>query len=129
MPSLLYQARRLCSESLLLHKPPSLSQAIFIARDPEIRDPATKQWAMARNSNIIEDLGRCSYVFSDKTGTLTSNEMRLRGVAVKGTPYGSADFRRVLEGLRHFWNGVRVWAHDIGMTTMSSRAQAQFLWF
>ena len=47
----------------------------------------------ARNTNIIEDLGRVSYVFSDKTGTLTSNEMRLRGVSIKGIPYGSTDFR------------------------------------
>ena len=58
--------------------------------------PATKQRALARNSNIIEDLGRASYVFSDKTGTLTSNEMRLRGIAVKGVSYGNPDFRRVL---------------------------------
>lgn len=47
----------------------------------------------ARNTNIIEDLGRVAYVFSDKTGTLTSNEMRLRAVSVKGVPYGSTDFR------------------------------------
>ena len=71
-------------------------QAIFINRDEEIRDPATKQWAKARNSNIIEDLGRTSYVFSDKTGTLTSNEMRLRGIAVKQKAYGTMDFRWVV---------------------------------
>ena len=71
-------------------------QAIFINRDEEIRDPATKQWAKARNSNIIEDLGRTSYVFSDKTGTLTSNEMRLRGIAVKQKAYGTMDFRLVV---------------------------------
>ena len=44
-------------------------------------------------SNIIEDLGRVTYVFSDKTGTLTSNEMRMRAVAIKGIPYGGTDFR------------------------------------
>ena len=33
------------------------------------------------------------YIFSDKTGTLTSNEMQLRQIAVKGVPYGSADLR------------------------------------
>lgn len=31
------------------------------------------------------------YVFSDKTGTLTSNDMRLRQIAVKGLVYGSKD--------------------------------------
>jgi len=72
---------------------PVLCQAYFIFRDPEMRDPYTRQWAKARNSNIIEDLGRAAYVFSDKTGTLTSNEMRLRGIAIKGQSFGSLDFR------------------------------------
>lgn len=34
-----------------------------------------------------------TYVFSDKTGTLTSNEMQLRQIAIEGTSYGHADFR------------------------------------
>jgi len=33
------------------------------------------------------------YIFSDKTGTLTSNEMQLRQIAVKGVAYGSAELR------------------------------------
>jgi len=32
-------------------------------------------------------------VFSDKTGTLTSNEMQLRQIAIEGTSYGSASYR------------------------------------
>lgn len=32
-------------------------------------------------------------MFSDKTGTLTSNEMQLRMIAIKGVPYGTLDFR------------------------------------
>jgi P-type E1-E2 ATPase len=74
-------------------------QAYFIFRDPQMRDPATRQWAKARNSNIIEDLGRVAYIFSDKTGTLTSNEMRLRGIAIKGKSYGSPDFRWEFTGV------------------------------
>jgi magnesium-transporting ATPase (P-type) len=34
-----------------------------------------------------------TYVFSDKTGTLTSNEMQLRQIAIEGTSYGHADIR------------------------------------
>ena len=45
--------------------------------------------------SILQDLGRAAYVFSDKTGTLTSNEMRLRGIAIKGQSFGSLDFRCV----------------------------------
>ena len=35
------------------------------------------------------------YIFSDKTGTLTSNEMNLRSFALAGTPYGIAKLRCV----------------------------------
>ena len=49
------------------------------------------------------------YVFSDKTGTLTSNEMQLREISIKGVPFGSADFRRaeqsracLTSALRHY---------------------------
>lgn len=34
-----------------------------------------------------------TYVFCDKTGTLTSNEMQLRQIAIEGTSYGHAEFR------------------------------------
>ena len=33
------------------------------------------------------------YIFSDKTGTLTSNEMQLREIAVKGVAYGTSELR------------------------------------
>lgn len=39
------------------------------------------------------DLGLVDYVFSDKTGTLTSNEMQLRMLAIKGNSYGQPDFK------------------------------------
>jgi len=32
-------------------------------------------------------------VFSDKTGTLTSNEMQLRQIAIRGITYGSPTYR------------------------------------
>ena len=58
-----------------------------------VQDPTSGEYAKARNSNLNEDLGKVEYVFSDKTGTLTSNEMQLREVAVKTLPMGSAEFK------------------------------------
>ena len=51
--------------------------SILINKDKEI--PGT----IARNSTIPEELGRISYVFSDKTGTLTKNEMIFKIVAME----------------------------------------------
>ncbi|GAB4813241.1 hypothetical protein N2152v2_000287 [Parachlorella kessleri] len=66
---------------------------VFINFDPHMRDPKTGDHARCRNSGLNEDLGKVEYVFSDKTGTLTSNEMQLRMIAIKGVPYGTLDFR------------------------------------
>ncbi len=65
--------------------------SVFIAFDPALREGAGGEPARARNSDIMEDLGLVEYVFSDKTGTLTSNEMQLRAVAVKDAAFGGLD--------------------------------------
>lgn len=67
--------------------------SVFIARDPALREGCGGEAARARNSDIVEDLGLVEYVFSDKTGTLTSNEMQLRAVAVQGTAFGGLHTR------------------------------------
>ena len=61
---------------------------VFINMDPDMMYPETREASKCRNSNIMEDLGKVDYVFSDKTGTLTCNDMRLRQIAVKGVVYG-----------------------------------------
>ena len=66
---------------------------IYINLDKAMQDPATKEFSRARNTNLNEDLGKIDYVFSDKTGTLTSNEMQLREIAIKGVPFGDGTFK------------------------------------
>jgi len=47
---------------------------------------------IARNSTIPEELGRISYVFSDKTGTLTKNEMVFKKIAMETEQFGEENF-------------------------------------
>ena len=44
--------------------------------------------ALARTSNLNEELGMIEYVFSDKTGTLTQNLMEFFKCSIAGTAYG-----------------------------------------
>ena len=44
-------------------------------------DPHLKG-CLVRNSAIPEEVGYLDYLFTDKTGTLTKNEMKLRKIAV-----------------------------------------------
>ena len=50
---------------------------------------------VVRTSTIPEDLGRIEYLLSDKTGTLTRNEMELRKVHVGTVSYGGEAMEEV----------------------------------
>ena len=53
------------------------------------KDPSMgiDSYALARTSNINEELGQIKYVFSDKTGTLTMNVMEYKKCSVAGVLY------------------------------------------
>lgn len=47
---------------------------------------------VSRNSQMTEELGRIQYLLSDKTGTLTRNEMIFRKLSTKALNYTEEDF-------------------------------------
>ncbi|XP_047545923.1 probable phospholipid-transporting ATPase IA isoform X1 [Vanessa atalanta] len=62
-------------------------QAKFIAMDGEMYHEQTDTPALARTSNLNEELGMVRYVFSDKTGTLTCNIMEFRKCSIAEVIY------------------------------------------
>ncbi|KAL7922515.1 hypothetical protein ACQKWADRAFT_292662 [Trichoderma austrokoningii] len=57
---------------------------LFLLQDVDMYDPVTDTPMIANTTTILENLGQVSYVFSDKTGTLTENLMRFRKLSVAG---------------------------------------------
>jgi len=55
--------------------------------------------SIARNSNIPEDLGRLSYLITDKTGTLTQNEMLLKKLCTEFAIFEADDPQKDLEAI------------------------------
>lgn len=62
-------------------------QAIKVIKDPRMKTKTGVE-ASVQNSADIEDLGQANIIFSDKTGTLTKNEMHFRMISIGGVLYG-----------------------------------------
>ena len=63
----------------------------FMQRDLEMYDGAQDEPCRVRSMGLIDELGQVSHIFSDKTGTLTSNHMEFRRVVIDGMTYGVGD--------------------------------------
>lgn len=90
--------------------------AWFIHRDPGV------EGTVVRTSTIPEDLGRIEYLLSDKTGTLTRNEMVLRKVHVGTVSYGGESMEEVRSfiGQGFAVEGSGLWTPSQGFGALAS---------
>lgn len=62
---------------------------VYIRQDREMYHEETDTAALARTSNLNEELGIIDTVLTDKTGTLTCNVMEFFKCSIKGKTYGT----------------------------------------
>ncbi|XP_036075828.1 probable phospholipid-transporting ATPase IF isoform X3 [Rousettus aegyptiacus] len=72
--------------------------SFFIGWDLDLYHEESDQKAQVNTSDLNEELGQVEYVFTDKTGTLTENEMHFRECSINGIKYQEINGRLVSEG-------------------------------
>ncbi|KAM9824665.1 LOW QUALITY PROTEIN: phospholipid-transporting ATPase IF [Neosynchiropus ocellatus] len=72
--------------------------SFFIGWDLDLYHPESHQRAQVNTSDLNEELGQVEYVFTDKTGTLTENEMYFRECSINGIKYQEVNGKLVPEG-------------------------------
>ena len=89
-------------------------QAQLINSDLDMYYAKTDTPALCRTSSLVEELGQIEYVFSDKTGTLTCNEMEFQCCSIAGIAYAA----EVDEARREEGEGRDVWRTFDEMRTL-----------
>ena len=59
----------------------------LINKDLDIYDADLQIPSKAQSSNVLDELGRIEYIMTDKTGTLTCNQMKLKKLLINGQIY------------------------------------------
>uniref|UniRef100_A0A3Q1IX19 Phospholipid-transporting ATPase n=1 Tax=Anabas testudineus TaxID=64144 RepID=A0A3Q1IX19_ANATE len=72
--------------------------SLFITWDKDFFDPEIKEGALVNTSDLNEELGQVEYVFTDKTGTLTQNNMEFIECCIDGIQYSYHDNSSEVDG-------------------------------
>ncbi|KAJ3415826.1 hypothetical protein HDV05_004099 [Chytridiales sp. JEL 0842] len=73
-------------------------QSLLIHMDNDMWDEDSEKSATPQAWNLCDDLGQIEYIFSDKTGTLTSNMMEFRKCSINGVLYGDSFVSEAVKG-------------------------------
>ncbi|XP_016518883.1 probable phospholipid-transporting ATPase IF isoform X2 [Poecilia formosa] len=73
--------------------------SFFIGWDLDLYHEESNQKAQVNTSDLNEELGQVEYLFTDKTGTLTENEMQFRECSINGIKYREMNGKLVPEGM------------------------------
>ncbi|XP_056269785.1 phospholipid-transporting ATPase IF isoform X4 [Pseudoliparis swirei] len=73
--------------------------SFFIGWDLDLYHEESDQKAQVNTSDLNEELGQVEYVFTDKTGTLTENEMHFRECSINGVKYREVNGKLAAEGM------------------------------
>lgn len=79
----------------------------FIRKDPDI------QGAIVRTSTIPEDLGRIEYLLSDKTGTLTQNEMEMKKIHIGTVSYANEAMDEIASYIKKWFSAQPINEHQL----------------
>lgn len=91
----------------------------FIQHDPEMPG------AVVRTSTIPEELGRIEYLLSDKTGTLTQNEMEMKKIHVGTVSYANEAMDEVASYVKQGFSPPV--SHDAHSSSMLITPSSNFL--
>lgn len=70
-----------------------IGQMLMVSSDVEMFDGQSNSPMRCNTNTILENLGQVGFVLSDKTGTLTQNIMRFKGISVNGYAWSHSSAR------------------------------------
>ncbi|KAG8839620.1 hypothetical protein FS842_002022 [Serendipita sp. 407] len=100
-------------------------QAQLINFDLDMYYEKTDTPALCRTSSLVEELGQIEYIFSDKTGTLTCNEMEFKMCSIGGIAYAEVvDESKQEESHGGSWQTFKELQQTLSPEGMVSREEA-----